>query len=671
MAALNNGSSEFDRFPFPAWVEDTRTGEVVARNQCAKAAGRLTHCAVKGSRLRRFPLPAIPAPGALVVMEPYPGDPGCGMEELRNRIHEALARHEPLPTVLRQLAQGSEDALPGVRVVVFQLVDGVLRAHSGAHPGDGLMASLDGLAPDGPAAAPWWPLRGEIVRLGQSGGWAPFLPVAHAAGIGQCWSDLLVTAAGEVVGTLTLFLPPDASALEGRCRKLDELKHLAALALEQHHLLEELYFLAQRDPLTGVWNRAQACRLLGQILSDSALPPAVILLELTGFHRVHSILGSSIGDELLREAANRLRASMGPDDQIARIGADDFAVILPEVASEEQAVEVATRLQVRLSGLYETGGHSIQISATAGIAFGDPLENQPDLALRQARMAMESAQQVAPGALACFNPAMQSKSRERMVLEDLLRNALPRGELFLHYQPQFCLRTGELAGCEALMRWRQPHIGLVSPGTFIPVAEETGLILPFGEWGLEEACRQCKLWLDSGHPLRIGINVSPFQFQTGDLVRQVEATLASTGLPPDLLELEITESAILNDLDAAIAQMCKIQRLGVTFALDDFGTGQSSLAWLRDLPVQRLKIDRRFLQELDSGPRTPILHSIISLAHELHLTVIIEGIETEDQFQHVQALGCDEVQGFLRGKPTDAERFANLYLAPTAVINYS
>ncbi|HEY3442873.1 MAG TPA: EAL domain-containing protein [Paludibaculum sp.] len=614
--------------------------------------------------MRRFPLPPIQAPGALVVMEPYPGDPGCGMEEVRNRTHEALARHEPLHTVLRQLAQGAEDALPGVRVVVFHLVDGGLRAHSGSPLGDGLLAALDGLSPDGAAAAPWWPLRGEVARLGQGGGWAPFLPAAESAGIGQCWSDLLVTAAGEVVGTLTLFLPPEASALDGRCRKLDELKHLAALALEQHHLLEELYFLAQRDPLTGVWNRAQVCRLLGQLLADSSIPPAVIWLELTGFHRVHSILGSGISDALLREAAIRLRSSLGPEDQLARVGADDFVVILPDVAGEAEAVELAGRLQAQLSGLYETGGHSIQISATVGISFGDPAENQPDLALRQARMAMESAQRSSLGTLACFRPAMQSRSRERMILEDLLRNALPHGELFLHYQPQFSLRTGELAGCEALMRWRQPQVGLVSPATFIPVAEETGLIFPFGEWSLEEACRQCKLWFDSGHSLRIGVNVSPYQFQAGDLVRQVEATLATTGLPPELLELEITESAVLKDLAAAVDQMCRIQRLGVTFALDDFGTGQSSLAWLRDLPVQRLKIDRRFLQELDSGPRTPILQSIISLAHELHLTVIIEGIETEDQFQHIQALGCDEVQGFLRGKPMDAERFANLYLTP-------
>ena len=210
------------------------------------------------------------------------------------------------------------------------------------------------------------------------------------------------------------------------------------------------------------------------------------------------------------------------------------------------------------------------------------------------------------------------------------------------------------------MRWRQPDVGLVSPATFIQVAEETSLIGQFGEWALQEACRQGKVWLDGGHPVRIGVNVSPNQFQSGALVRQVETTLLGTGFSPEHLELEITESAVLGNLEGVVAQMRQLQRLGVTFALDDFGTGQSSLAWLRDLPVQRLKIDRRFLQELEAGQKTPVLQSIIRLAHELHLAVIIEGIETEEQFERVQALGCDELQGFLRGRPMDPARFANL-----------
>jgi len=599
-----------------------------------------------------------------MVMVPAPGEPDCGLDELRNRICESLARHDPLAAVLGALAQGAEDALPGVRVAVFQLADTRLRAYANSAESSPLLDLLDGLEP---VRAPWWPLRGEAVRLDDHRAWVPYLNEASAEGVERCWSDLLVTAAGEVVGTLTLFFSAKASDFDGRCRKIDNIRHLAALALEQHHLLEELYFLAQRDALTGLWNRTQLERLLAEALTGSSSGPAVIWLELTGFGRVNSILGSSIGDEILRTAAGRLGSLAGPVDTVARVGGDEFAVLLPECCQREEAIVAAERLQAALSRQYEIQGHSIQLTATAGISLSDSGDDQADLVLRRARMAMECAHQDAVGSLACFEAAMHTKSRDRMELEHLLRQAIPRGELILHYQPQFCLRSGRLTGCEALVRWRQPEIGLVSPAIFIPVAEELGLIVDLGAWVLEEACRQGRRWKDSGHAVRIGVNVSPHQFQAGTLARQVEATLRATGLPPEQLELEITESSVLANLDAAVLQMREIQGLGVTFALDDFGTGQSSLAWLRDLPVQRMKIDRRFLQELDSGRKTPILQSVIGLAHELRLEVIIEGIETEDQFQRIQALGCDELQGFLRGRPVDPSLFARLYLAPSAL----
>lgn len=664
---LESSSAEFDQFPFPAWVEDARSGEVVARNHCAQVIGRSTHCGVKDGRMRRFPIPALHAPGALLVIEPYLGEPGCGMEDVRTRIYETLACHEPLETVLSVLAECAEDALPGVRVVIFQLADGLLRAHARSTARSRLVSALDGLEPDGPLAAPWWSLRGTSVSIGEDDAWLNFRQAAQADEINQCWSDLLVTSAGEVVGTLTLMLPGAAAEFDGPCRKLDELKHLAALALEQHHLLKELYFLALKDPLTSLWNRVQIERLLAQALTDSPGRSAVIWLEIDGFQRVNSILGSSIGDAVLLEAACRLKSLVRPADQLARVGGDEFAVLLPHVNDESQAVAIASRLQACLSTQFEIQGHTIQLSATAGISFIDSLDDPPDLILRRAKMAMECAQNHASGSLACFEPAMQNRTRDRMEMERLLRNALPRQELLLHYQPQFCLRSGTLAGCEALMRWRQPDIGLVSPAIFINVAEELGLIAEFGQWALEVACQQGKLWKDSGHAVRIGVNVSPYQFQTGVLVRQVEAALMLSGLPAEQLELEITESAVLDSLDAAVAQMRQLQRLGVTFALDDFGTGQSSLAWLRDLPVQRIKIDRRFLNELDAGPRTPILHSIIDLAHELHLTVIIEGIETEQQFERVRDLGCDELQGYLRGRPMEPVGFANLFLHPQSL----
>lgn len=411
MATVRSGSAEFDRLPFPAWVEDERTGAIVARNYRAQAMGRPASCALKGTRMRRFPMPAIDAPASLVVMEPDSGDSERRLEDLRGRIYEAIARHEPVEAVFSSLVRYAEDELPGTRVVIFQLAGGCLRAHATSTARGELLAALDGLAPDGPRPAPWWRLRGRTVRVNEDEAWAPFRTAAQSEGVEQCWSELLITAAGEVVGTLTLLLPRAADGIGGRFRGLDELQRLAALALEQHHLLEELYFLAQRDPLTGLLNRMQFGRLLGQGPSDSAGRRALVWLELTGFGRVNSILGSLIGDAVLCAAARRLEALVSPADILARVGGDEFAVLLSGVSNEAEAITVAQRLQGSLTRQFEIRGHSIQLAATAGVSFSDSPNYQPDLMLRRARMAMECADRNGAGSLACFEPAMHSRGR--------------------------------------------------------------------------------------------------------------------------------------------------------------------------------------------------------------------------------------------------------------------
>ncbi|MEA2530815.1 MAG: hypothetical protein QOG89_2459, partial [Thermomicrobiales bacterium] len=369
------------------------------------------------------------------------------------------------------------------------------------------------------------------------------------------------------------------------------------------------------------------------------------------------------GDELLVTVARRLRDCIRPGDTIARIGGDEFTILL-EDADIGAAIEVVERIAGRLRAPIDLDGNPIVVGTTIGVASkGSPEDRAEDL-LRNADVAMYTAKQNGKGRYAVYDASMRAKAWERMELEAELRRAIADGEFRVHYQPVVDLATGRLAEVEALVRWAHPKRGLISPGEFIPLAEETGLILPIGWWVLGEACRQVRAWqlaVPLTPSLAVAVNVSPRMFHHPRLVEEVARVLAETGLDPACLKLEITEGVMMQDAADAVETLRRLKALGVQLAMDDFGTGYSSLAYLQHFPIDVLKIDRSFVGRLGhEGDGLAFVRTIIGLARTLDLAVVGEGIETDEQREHLRALGSDQGQGYLFARPLPAAEMFGL-----------
>lgn len=395
----------------------------------------------------------------------------------------------------------------------------------------------------------------------------------------------------------------------------------------------------------------------------------MVFLDLDDFKVVNDSLGHKAGDDLLVEAAERLGACLRPEDTLARLGGDEFVVLLEDVVGRGEATEVAARVAGALRGPFSLGAHEdVFVSASVGIALGGGAEDRPagvpEELLRRADMAMYEAKRKGKAHHEVFEQRMNVAALERLRVGTDLRRAIERGEFRVHYQPEVSLKTGEVVGFEALVRWEHPEQGLISPARFIPVAEETGMIVPIGRWVLEEACRQAKEWREqrpNGPPLVMSVNLSARQFGHPDLVRDVAHTLGETGLDPGCLVLEITESAVMEDARSTIDTLKELKSLGVSLAIDDFGTGYSSLSYLRRFPVDYLKIDRSFVDGLGEHPEDTVLVSgIVDLANALGLKVVAEGVETEEQLALLRKMGCDLAQGYRFARPLPGERAGTL-----------
>ncbi len=436
---------------------------------------------------------------------------------------------------------------------------------------------------------------------------------------------------------------------------------------------EQIRYLAYHDNLTGLGNRLYCREHLDLEIAKARRSGAmlgVLELGLDRFKRINDTFGHAVGDELLKGVADRLAASMreadapGPaqaDASIARLTGDEFTIIVPKPHDAQDLAKAARRILEALSAPFVLEGHEVVVSGSIGISAFPHDGTDAEALLHSADVAMNHAKEQGGGDYQFYAESMNQVALMRLIMENKMRQGLERGEFELHYQPKLCLATGRMVAAEALMRWRDPEAGLISPGVFIPVAEESGLIGALGDWALDEACRQIAAWQHAGHALPISVNLSPHQFRSGDLAKNVLATVERHGIAPSLLELEITESTLMHDKYAVIDELQTLRRKGIRTSVDDFGTGYSSFAYLKNLPVDAIKIDRSFIIDVETSQvDAELAASIVSMGHALRLTVIAEGVETEAQRKLLASWQCDEMQGFLFSPALPPEEFEAL-----------
>lgn len=420
-----------------------------------------------------------------------------------------------------------------------------------------------------------------------------------------------------------------------------------------------LAFHATHDALTGLGNRALFEDRLHQgveLAKRHNQQLAVLFIDLDEFKPINDTLGHSIGDQVLIHVARRLEKVVRPSDTLCRFGGDEFVLLLPDLKNVQQAEEIAERLLVELALPYRIERHELYLSASIGMALNDERLLHPEELLRQADMAMYKAKQQGRNNLQTFTQDINQKLTQRVTLRNDLQEAILNEQFELHYQP-LLTREGRVKGFEALVRWNHPSKGSISPGLFIPIAEETGQIITLSQWVMERAANDF-LALQAILPnhCRIAVNLSPMQFHRPSFLNTLHSTLEATGLSAHSLELELTEGILMNDTEAAIETLHALRTMGISIAIDDFGTGFSSLSYLRHLPVDKVKIDRSFIVNIaENGKDAAVVQGIIALAHHLDLLVVAEGVETSEQRQQLIALGCDVFQGYLFARPMPFE----------------
>jgi diguanylate cyclase (GGDEF)-like protein/PAS domain S-box-containing protein len=603
----------------------------------------------------------------------------------RTYVLELIAQRVDLATVLTESCRLIERQRPGMIASVMRVSDGYL--YNGAGPS--LPAEYRAIAeqgvpigPDigacGTAAATHAPAISSDIASDPR--WAAYRDQALRHQLRACWSVPIYSSTREVIGTFALYATRPATPAPADLELLTTVGQIAAIAIEQQQLSERLLHQAFHDELTGLPNRILFQDRLTQVLARAQRQGggvAVLFIDLDRFKPINDTLGHAVGDQLLQQAAQRFAQQLRSADTLARMSGDEFTVVLDDIDLPQDAVRVAHKLLQTLRQPFRIEHHEVFVSACIGITVGPQAGQTADDLIRQADLAMYRAKRDGRNAVQCFATEMNSAAQARLELETDLRRARAGGEFQLCYQPRVDLRSGAIIGVEALLRWQHPVRGPIAPGVFIPVAEESGQMVALGSWVLREACRQGQTWRTAGYgPLLMAVNVSVVQFAQADFVETVASTLAQTRFPAQYLELELTESMLMNDVVVVAERLYALQSLGVTIAIDDFGTGYSSLAYLQRLPLDRLKIDQMFVRGLSSEQEhsdampaflesrsEALVETIVNLAHSLGLAAVAEGVEDSEQMQLLRELGCDQAQGYLFARPLPAAAVQQLVAA--------
>jgi len=476
-----------------------------------------------------------------------------------------------------------------------------------------------------------------------------------------------LSIAGKVVGVVSLYAAETQFFHDGELKLLTELTGDIALAIDHIEKQERLDYIAYYDVLTGLANRSLFLERAEQYIRSAGAGRrklALFLIDLERFKNINDSLGRPAGDALLRQVAEWLIGHVGDANLLARIGADHFGVMLPDIERVEGVGRVLEKtLHAFLGHAFMVANGVLRISAKVGVAVYPEDGADADTLFKNAESALKGAKSSGARYL-CYTEEMTASMAGRLSLENRLRQALERSEFVLHYQPKVNMASGQLTGAEALLRWNDPSSGLVPPNRFIPILEETGLIHEVGQWALHQAVAVYRRWREMGlSAVRISVNVSPPQLRNRGFVSEIEQALGDDAAAAAGLELEITESVIMEDVRFSIASLRAIRALGVGIAIDDFGTGFSSLSYLARLPVHTLKIDRSFIIDMAlSSEGFALVSTIVNLAHSLKLNAVAEGVETEEQFRLLRVLNCDEMQGYLFSKPLPQEIFEGKYL---------
>lgn len=594
----------------------------------------------------------------------------------QNHVLEMIGMDAPLHDVLMALARLLEAHFDGMHAAILLLDQDGLRARLGAAPSlaPDYLRALDGIAVGSRVGAGG--ARGAggrqfaLIDVRQDLQWADYRDLAKRHGYHACWAAPILSAKGEVLGALGMHYrePHQACAIE--LKLAEDTARIAGIAIERKRTEAKFNHMAYHDALTGLPNRVllqdrlNQAIIHGERIKDSG---AVLFIDLDQFKQINDTLGHHAGDRLLQEVARRLQNCMRKEDSLGRLGGDEFVLTLMAPADSRSAAQVAQKIMDALQAPVMLDGLAVKVSCSVGISMYPGDGQSAEVLMRNADIAMYRAKAKGRGNFQYFTPDLNVQVQNRNSIAVNLRQALARGEFSLDYQCQVALSSGAILAVEALLRWRHPERGLIAPLEFIAVAEDTGLILPIGDWVLRAGCAQLKRWHDAGHGgLRLAINLSPRQLVQSDIVNVLAGILTETGLPPTALSLEITEDILAYPFEEKLRTLRLLRQLGVHLSLDHFGTGYSSLADLQRLSLDSLKIDGSFIRGIGGAAKDMALtNAIIAMAAQLQLQVIAEGVETGEQASFLRAHGCQVGQGYFYGKPVTADILGALLRAQT------